>query len=167
MLTQFVHVLACSLDRYLLSISHGLDQQCGAKSSGLRDSYVCLTGFSQTLTLYYSPFAMCQPHSLQFSGEHPPLPILGACQSLCLEHPSSTRVLPSAPHTLCQVNSFSSCRTQSDATQSRSSLIKQSQHPMLLLHATSPSNTLGKCKALLCVLCMLFTLHITPMKSVL
>lgn len=40
--TVFVHVLACPLDKHLLSIFHGLDHQCGAVASGPGDRLLYL-----------------------------------------------------------------------------------------------------------------------------
>lgn len=56
-----------------------------------------------------------------------------------LQHPAP----PCHPATLCQSNSNSSCRTQSDVTGSRSCPIVYVQRPKHLLHSTSSNGTPG------------------------
>ena len=107
-----VCMLAWLRDKYLLSISHGLDQQRGDPG----DTCISLPGSSfPDLTLYSSLPTVVQPHSLAVPRVSPHPMFCISCP-LCQEHPPNILLPSTVPKTLCQVDSYSSCRTQSSVS---------------------------------------------------
>lgn len=143
----FVHVLACSGYEHLPSISHGPDQ-CGVEPRPCRQLYFYLRLLLPRFQSRMTPHLLCASRTPGSSSGEPnlcALHMLFPLPGTSLQHPAP----PCHPATLCQSNSNSSCRTQSDVTGSRSCPIIYVQRPKPLLHSTSSNGTPGTQETLL------------------